>query len=70
MSHRWLTNPKFFILTPLVLLLLALAACGGTAAEPIVVEKEVIKEIIKEVPIEKRDYQRGTRNQDCGKRGH
>jgi len=37
----------------LVLLLLALAACEGTAAEPIVVEKEVIKEIIKEVPLTK-----------------
>ena len=39
---------------PIVLLLLALVACGSTApAEPVVVEKEVIKEIMKEVPIEK-----------------
>ena len=53
MSYRRLRNPKILIFTPLVLLLLALAACGGTAAEPIVVEKEVIKEIIKEIPIEK-----------------
>ena len=53
MAYHWLRNPKVIILTPLVLLLLALAACGGTAAEPIVVEKEVIKEIIKEIPIEK-----------------
>jgi len=53
MSYRRLMDPKFLIFTPLVLLLMALAACGGTSAEPIVVEKEVIKEIIKEVQIEK-----------------
>jgi len=53
MSYRRLMDPKFLIITPLVFLLMALAACGGTTAEPIVVEKEVIKEIIKEVPIEK-----------------
>ncbi|MCH2504378.1 MAG: hypothetical protein MK125_02280, partial [Dehalococcoidia bacterium] len=29
------------------------AACGGTAATPVVVEKEVIKEIEKEVIVEK-----------------
>ena len=57
MAYHWLRNPKVIIFTPLVLLFLALAACGGTAAEPIVVEKEVIKEIpiekeiIKEVPV-------------------
>ena len=34
-----------------MLLLLIAAACGGTAAEPIVVEKEVVKEVIKEIPI-------------------
>ena len=53
MPYRRLMNPIFLIFTPLVFLLMALSACGGTAAEPIVIEKEVIKEIIKEVPIEK-----------------
>ncbi|MCH8832326.1 MAG: hypothetical protein IID00_06205, partial [Chloroflexi bacterium] len=53
MAYHWLRNPKVIIFTPLVVLFLALAACGGTAAEPIVVEKEVIKEIIKEITIEK-----------------
>jgi len=32
---------------------LAAVACGGSPAEPVIVEKEVIKEIIKEVPVEK-----------------
>ena len=53
MSYRRLMDPKFLIITPLVFLLMALAACGGTTAEPIVVEKEVIKEIVKEVPVVK-----------------
>ena len=54
MAYRWLRSPKALVLTPIVLLLLALVACGSTVpAEPVVVEKEVIKEIIKEVPIEK-----------------
>mgnify|MGYP004187533845 CR=1 FL=1 len=39
-------------LYPLLLVLLIAVACGGTAAEPQVVEKEVIKEVIKEVPKE------------------
>lgn len=52
MAYRWLRSPKALVFTPIVLLLLALVACGSTApAEPVVVEKEVIKEIIKEVPI-------------------
>ena len=54
MSYRWLRNPRFLIFTPVVLLLLALVACGSSApAEPVVVEKEIIKEIIKEVPVVK-----------------
>ena len=54
MAYRWLRSPKALVFTPIVLLLLALVACGSTApAEPVVVEKEVIKEVIKEVPIEK-----------------
>jgi len=38
---------------PLILILAIAAACGGSAPEPIVVEKEVVKEIIKEVAVEK-----------------
>ena len=50
MAYRWLRSPKALVFTPIVLLLLALVACGSTApAEPVVVEKEVIKEIVKEV---------------------
>ena len=41
-------------LTPLVLALLFVVACGGTApAEPVVVEKEVIREVEKPVVVEK-----------------
>ena len=54
MAYCWLRSPKAFVFTPMVLLLLALVACGSaTPAEPVVVEKQVIKEIIKEVPVEK-----------------
>ena len=50
MFHR-LTQPKTIIFTPLVLLLMFAIACGSSA-EPVVVEKEVVKEVIKEVPVE------------------
>ncbi|MCH8349727.1 MAG: hypothetical protein IIB29_05685 [Chloroflexi bacterium] len=53
MSYRWWKAPKVILITSLSLLLLAILACGGTAATPIVVEKEVIKEVIKEVVVEK-----------------
>jgi len=39
--------------TVIAILLLATVACGGTAATPVVIEKEVVKEVIKEVPVEK-----------------
>ena len=54
MTHHWLGNPKVLILSPLLLVLLFAVSCGG-AAEPIIVEKQVIveKEVIKEVPVEK-----------------
>ena len=32
MTHRWLTNPKAMILTPLMLALVLIIACGGTSA--------------------------------------
>ena len=38
---------------PLILILAIAAACGGAAATPIVVEREVVKEITKEVVVEK-----------------
>ena len=44
---------KAMIWIPLILILAIAAACGGTAATPVVVEKEVIKEIEKEVVVEK-----------------
>ena len=59
MKRRWLINPKTLILTSITLLLFAAVACGGTAATPVVVEKEVVKEVpvvkevIKEVPLVK-----------------
>ena len=46
MAYRWLRSPKALVFTPIVLLLLALVACGSTAlAEPVVVGKEIIKEV-------------------------
>ena len=50
-----LLQSKSLVLTPLVLLVLLIIACGSAAqpAEPQIIEKEVIKEVIKEVPIEK-----------------
>jgi len=32
MTHRWFTNPKAMILTPLMLALVLIIACGGTSA--------------------------------------
>ena len=51
MRSDWLTGPKVMIFAPVLLLLMVAVACGGTAAEPVVVEKEVIREVIKEVPV-------------------
>ena len=51
--RHWLRNPKTIIFAPLLLTLALIMACGGTAATPIVVEKQVIKEVIKEVVVEK-----------------
>ncbi len=53
MAIRWLTLrlPVFLALS---LILAIIVACGGTApAEPVVVEKEVIKEVPKEIVVEK-----------------
>ena len=49
--HRWLPNPRALILAPLMLLLILAVACGTDATPtPVVIEKEVIKEV--EVPVE------------------
>jgi len=54
MGHHWL-NARFLITVPILLVLAIIVSCGGTAAEPIIIEKEVIveKEVIREVPVEK-----------------
>ena len=54
LRYRWLKSSTLLPAVAAFLLLFALA-CGGSAAEPQIVEKEVIveKEIIKEVPVEK-----------------
>jgi len=51
--HHSFVGPRALILAPVLFLLVIAMGCGGAAAEPIVVEKEVIKEIIKEIPIER-----------------
>ena len=53
MSHRWWKAPKVILFTSLSLILMAILACGSSAAEPVIVEKEVVKEIIKEVVVHK-----------------
>ena len=55
MAYRWLGKSKVIIVGPLLFALAFIISCGGTAAEPVVVEKQVIveKEVIKEVPVEK-----------------
>ena len=55
--YHWLRNKKAVIYAPLIFILLFAVACGSSA-EPVIVEKEVvkevpvIKEVIKEVPKE------------------
>ena len=41
--HRWLRTPKAMIFVPLMMALGFIVACGGTTAQPVVVEKEVRK---------------------------
>ena len=54
MHLRRSLNTKLLVVTPLLALLFVVMACGGTApAEPIIVEKEVIKEVEKPVVVEK-----------------
>ncbi|MCI0866047.1 MAG: hypothetical protein J4N89_05835, partial [Chloroflexi bacterium] len=53
MSYHWWKAPKVILYTSLSLILLAILACGGSPAEPVIVEKEVVREVIKEVVVEK-----------------
>jgi len=48
MTSLW--NKKAVLYAPLIFILLFAVACGSSA-EPVIVEKEVIKEVIKEVPV-------------------
>ena len=50
MTSLW--NKKAILYSPLIFIVLFAVACGSSA-EPVIVEKEVIKEVIKEVPVVK-----------------
>ena len=55
MNHHTFASPRALILTPLLLILFFIVACGGGAPEPVIVETEVIKEVtvVQEVPVVK-----------------
>ena len=53
MAYPRLPMPRVIIGFSLVLALALTFACGGAASTPIVVEKEVVKEVIKEIVVEK-----------------
>ena len=48
--HQWFGNKKAIFYAPFLFVLLFSVACGSSAA-PVVVEKEVVKEVIKEVAV-------------------
>ncbi len=51
---RLFGKPKILLSALAILPLLFVVACGSaTAPEPVIVEKEVVREVIKEVPVEK-----------------
>ena len=45
-------NLRVLVFFPVILLMLFAAACGSSA-EPVIVEKEVVREVVKEVPVVK-----------------
>lgn len=51
-GHR-IKRHNTLALTGLFLALAFIIACGGTSATPVIIEKEVVKEVIKEVVVEK-----------------
>ena len=53
MFHRRFGDPGIRFYALVLLSMALIIACGGAAATPVVVEKEVLKEIIKEVVVEK-----------------
>ena len=61
MAFRWFKSPKGILSSFLVVGAMLFVACGGTAATPTIIEKQVIVEkeviveveVIKEVPVEK-----------------
>ena len=54
MLWNWLSRSKQIAFVPLLLALVFIVGCGAAATPaPVVVEKEVVKEIVKEVPVEK-----------------
>ena len=49
---RWRLNPKVIVSGSLLLLLIVAMACGADATPtPVVIEKEVVKEVVKEVEV-------------------
>ena len=50
MSYPIPRHPSIVILFSAMLFLLSAVACGS-AAEPVIVEKEVVREVVKEVPV-------------------
>ena len=48
--YHWLRNKKAVIYAPLIFIMLFAVACGSST-EPVIVEKEVVREVVKEVPV-------------------
>lgn len=53
MPHFELVNLRRYLLIVTLTVMSLIAACGGASSEPLVVEKEVIKEVVKEIPVVK-----------------
>ena len=52
MALSRLGNLRVLVFFPVILLMLFAGACGSSA-EPVIVEKEVVREVVKEVPVVK-----------------
>ena len=52
MNYHWFTTPTVVVFSVLLLTLVFIVACGGSATpEPVIVEKEVIKEVEKPINV-------------------
>jgi hypothetical protein len=51
LPHFELVNLRRYLLIVTLTVMSLIAACGGASSEPLVVEKEVIKEVVKEIPV-------------------